>query len=247
MKVPSGLVGPGGYKDQELNLSFIDTSVKPEFRRSNGDQDGYELRWGDSDGPKQVVWTEPTQERDWSILSHSRIAPDQRFSSGGPAINLNPAKPRTAIQGTYTVHTNFAGDAEVQTGSLFNYLPELQVVSPSPDSKVSKGSPLKVEWKPVSGAEAYYVVAYNGDEAQKMIKWSTSEHSERWWEIGFSEALRTGAFLSDDTTSVSIPTILFSGEVDIEVVALGYPQIGTGDFPITAWPESRCRFSIFVK
>lgn len=143
----------------------------------------------------------------------------------------NPPEPKSAA-GKYKLYTDYCGNATFGIAPTQDFLPpvDLSDIPANPDL----AKPVKLTWKPVIGASAYFIIAQGGN-AGESITWSSSSvpdypdgldvHALTPAEM--DDMLLKGVLMSGKQTSCSIPAGVFKGStaVVVTMLALGRDRI----------------------
>ncbi len=88
-----------------------------------------------------------------------------------PGNNAKDIAKESAAPGDYQLTTNYAGGTSITFGEPQNFLAPFEIISPTKKVDWEKG--IRVEWKAVPHALAYYITAFSGNE-NEMITWTSS-------------------------------------------------------------------------
>ncbi|MCE5321918.1 hypothetical protein LLG46_01225 [bacterium] len=145
----------------------------------------------------------------------------------GKGFEAGPISDDASAVGTYKLTTNYTGSTSVTLGAAQNFLAPIELADPGKDIDIEKS--IKLEWKAVVGALAYWVVAYGGNESE-TIAWTAGSASGADVNIDtalshndVTKMLEQKALIGPDVTSTTIPAGIFKGSTGVmfNITAIG--------------------------
>ena len=153
-----------------------------------------------------------------------------------PGPGDKPVLKDSSAVGTYALTTNYVGCASVTFGEEQDFLGPVELVGLAENADLDK--PIKIEWKTVSNAVAYYLEAFGGNE-KESIDWISSAEPDQ--PAGFDSRLikeedlkkliEKKVLLPADATSCTIPAGIFKGSysVILTLMAVGKDKLQISD------------------
>lgn len=196
--------------------------------------------WGSAD---KIAADQPaisqTENSNVGIYDKGQII-SQKLPTGSyaywPAENKDKLPEGAAANGTYTLSTNFAGNATVTLDSEQSGLGTFEMKDLGSDVNFNK--PIKLEWKQIPNAKAYFVSAIGGTD-KLFVSWTSSEKPGPYVDFEttpitteqLNKYINDKILLPADARSCTIPAEVFKGTdgAMIMIMAIGKDSIQTKD------------------
>jgi len=164
-----------------------------------------------------------------------------------------PTEPR--IAGPYTLETSFCGTVSMRIEPDQDFLSPIELTGMPNNADLDK--PIRVSWLGIPGALGYVVSAFAG-KANESVEWTAGNdlklaarvETQAYVPETVKELIKSGALLSPDTLSCTIPAGIFAGHnsVMLTIHAIGKDQILRNDeIEVRTVVRSSATIPIYVK
>ncbi|MEN6355971.1 MAG: hypothetical protein ABFD83_02675 [Armatimonadota bacterium] len=224
---------PEGLKLSKTARMQVTPFTQPSQAQS-ADQITVKTYWGSSEtvgtgqpSIKQMATTDETRQPDYKTAA--------LWPGRGKGFETGPISDDASAVGTYKLTTNYTGSTAVTLDDAQNFLAPIELADPGKDIDIEKS--IKLEWKAVPGALAYWVAAYGGNE-EETIAWAAGSKSGADVNIDtalshdeITKMLEQKALLGPDVTSVTIPAGIFKGSTGVmfTITAIGADKVQEKD------------------
>ena len=226
--VPEGLkIG----ESVELHVPLTEPAAEPESPdKTDGavPQITQKSYWGCGE---KVPAGQPKVEQMSDLRKALGVYPEASYAYG-----LGPSDKDSSAVGTYTLTTNYAGCTSITLDKEQDFLDPIELVGLAEKTDLDK--PIKIEWKAVPNAVAYYLEAFGGSE-KELMEWTSSAEPDQ--PVGFDSRLvreedlkkliEKKILLPAKATSCTIPAGIFKGSysVILTLTALGKDKFRISD------------------
>ena len=187
--------------------------------------------------PEVVSWQGMTPEQKAAMRAQTAKSQAGRYfykldwtSGYWPAdVMRAPVAKDAALQGLYTLTTNYTGRTALEVPETVNFLAPLEFTSPKLDAAPPLDKPLAFAWKPVPNVLGYLMLIIGIKGKNTLIMWSSSEiaagldvEAEYLQMATVRELVKTTALMGPDRQDATVPAGIFQDCDMVTLMMYGY-------------------------